>query len=127
MFNDALENDAGLLLVIIFALALGIVPVIGSITVPVLDSAEKAQTKSRGAANVLDVEYDRGTFSVGSTTFKDRKEFASQLQELANGYQSIRFLASGNTTWDEILPILKDMKSSQLPIKCVHKIRKEGS
>ena len=127
MFNDALENDAGLLLVIIFALALGIVPVIGSITVPELESAEKPKSVDKGAANVLDVEYDQGTFSIGSTTFKNRKEFAIQLHELTNGYQSIRFLASGNTTWDEILPLLKDMKSAQLPIKCVHKIRKEGS
>lgn len=128
MHSQTLQSDMTFLIVIIFALALGMIPIMGTVIVPELESTEKSQSVDSSSANVLDVEYDRGIFSVGSTTFKDRKGFASQLHELAYGYQSIRFLASGNTTWDEILPILRDIKNVNLPIQCVHrKIRKEDS
>ncbi|MCF6147493.1 MAG: hypothetical protein E3K37_02420 [Candidatus Kuenenia sp.] len=124
--TSTIQSDMVFLIIAIFAIVIAIMPAFGFINIPEIRQENGSQT-STGTDNVLEVryDYDEDKLYVMGMLLEDGEALATKLGEYSTGYSQIRFLASKTTPWNKILPLLRDLKIANLPIKCVHIIGKE--
>lgn len=125
--TSTIQSDMVFLIIAIFAIVIAIMPAFGFINIPEIKQENKNKTGAASADNALEVRYDyeEGNLYVMGVLLEDRELLVSKLDECSGEYSQIRFLASKTAPWSEILPVLRDLKAANLPIKCVHIIKKE--
>lgn len=124
--TSTIQSDMVFLIIAIFAIVIAIMPAFGFINIPEIRQENGSQAVT-GTDNVLEVryDYDEDKLYVMGVLLEDEETLATKLDEYSTGYSQIRFLASKTAPWNKILPLLRDLKIINLPIKCVHIIGKE--